>query len=153
MCVGCKLVQFVVYCVLYCVLFVMMSTNIEKNSVSLFNSVLYFSVRSSRSSVLRFGLPSCQVSKLLRGQEAVWEEARKIFFSPTSPWSYNPRRPPPRYILKSRWPSLTVRHAISQRSREKIGDVTVNSLFQRREMFKQLMPACRSRALEIPFPK
>ena len=54
-------------------------------------TVLYFSVRSSRSSTLRFGLHLAWVSKL-------------------------------RYIWKSRWPSLTVRRAISQRSHEKIGD-------------------------------
>ena len=41
-------------------------------------TVLYFSVRSSRSSALRFGLHLAWVSKLLRGQGAVWEEARKI---------------------------------------------------------------------------
>ena len=53
-------------------------------------TVLYFSVRSSRSSALRFGLHLAWVSKLLRGQGAVWEEARKIDFS---------RPPPPRAII------------------------------------------------------
>ena len=44
------------------------------------------------------------------GGGAVWEEARKIFFSPLPPppppppTSYNPRRPPPRYIWKSTYP-------------------------------------------------
>ena len=37
-------------------------------------------------------------------------------------YSYNTRRPPPRYIWKSRWPPLTVGRAISRRSHEKIGD-------------------------------
>ena len=38
----------------------------------------YFSVRSSRSSTLRYGSHLGWVSKLLRGRGAVWEEARKI---------------------------------------------------------------------------
>ena len=42
--------------------------------------------------------------------------------SPPSPYSYNPRRPLPRYIWKSRWPPLTVRRAIFRRSHEKKGD-------------------------------
>ena len=69
------------------------------------------------------------VSKLLTGRGAVWKEARKIdfcFLAP-SPYSYNPRRRPPRYIWKSRWPSLTVRRAISPRSHEKIGDCEQSS--------------------------
>ena len=35
---------------------------------------------------------------------------------------YNLRRPPPRYIWKSRWSPLTVRHAISRPCHGKIGD-------------------------------
>ena len=65
------------------------------------------------------------VSKLLRGPGAVWEEPNP------SPYSYNPRRPPPRYILKSRWPPLTVRRAISRPSHGKIGDCGQSK--QRRE--------------------
>ena len=61
-----------------------------KNELRLF-TVLYFSVRSSRSSALRFPLPSCMTVKTSWGVGAVWEEARKIE-------SYNPRRPLPRYI-------------------------------------------------------
>ena len=41
-------------------------------------TVLYFSVRSSRSSALRYGLPSCLSVKTTLGAGAVWEEARKI---------------------------------------------------------------------------
>ena len=41
-------------------------------------TVLYFPVRSSRSSVLRYGLPSCISVKTTEGVGAVWEEARKI---------------------------------------------------------------------------
>ena len=52
-------------------------------------TVLYFSVRSSRSSALRYGLPSCVSVKTTYGAVAVWDEERKIFFSPPSP-------PPPR---------------------------------------------------------
>ena len=44
------------------------------------------------------------------------------FFSPPSPYSYNPRCPPPWYIWKSSWPPLTVRCAVSRWSHEKIGD-------------------------------
>ena len=55
-------------------------------------TVLYFSASSSRSSALRYGLPSCMSVK------------------------------PPRYIWKSRSPQLTVRRAKSRRSQEKIGD-------------------------------
>ena len=75
-------------------------------------TVLYFSVRSSRSSFLRYGLPSCMMVKTTYGTGAVWEEARKT----------DPRRPPPWYIWKSRWTPLTVRRAIFPRSHEKIGD-------------------------------
>jgi len=50
-----------------------------------------------------------------------------LFFSLPSPWSYNPRRPPPQYIWKSRWPPLTVRRALYlDESRKNKG--TVNSL-------------------------
>ena len=45
--------------------------------VTLF-TVLYFSVRSSRSSALRYGLPSCMSVKTTSGAGTVWEEARKI---------------------------------------------------------------------------
>ena len=55
-------------------------------------TVLYFSVRSSTSSALRYGLPSCMSVK------------------------------PPRYIWKSRSPQLMVRRTKSRRSHEKIGD-------------------------------
>ena len=41
-------------------------------------TVLYFSVRWSRSRALHYGLPSCMSVKLLRGGGVVWEEARKI---------------------------------------------------------------------------
>ena len=49
------------------------------------------------------------------GGGTVWEEAR------------NPRRPPPRYNWKSRWPPLMVRHARSRRSHGKIGDCEQSS--------------------------
>ena len=55
------------------------------------SKVLYFSVRLSRSNTLRHGLPSCMSVKTTQGAGAVWEELRKIFFSPPSPYSYNPR--------------------------------------------------------------
>ena len=41
-------------------------------------TVLHFSVRTSRSSALRDGLPSCMSVKTTQGAGAVWEEARKI---------------------------------------------------------------------------
>ena len=44
-----------------------------------------------------------------------------IFLPRPHPQSYNPRRPPPRYIWKWRWPQLTLRHAVSRRSHEKNG--------------------------------
>ena len=47
--------------------------NMEEKEARLF-TVLYFPVKSSRSSALLFGLLSWCVSKLLRGQGAVWEE-------------------------------------------------------------------------------
>ena len=52
-----------------------------------------------------------RVSKLLRGG-----------FGRKREKSYNPRRLPPRYICKSRWPPLSVRRPISRRSHEKIWD-------------------------------
>ena len=65
-------------------------------------TVLYFPVRSSTSSALRYGLPSCM----------------------------SPRRPPPPYIWKSRWLPLTGRRAIlSWRSHEKIGDCSQSISF------------------------
>ena len=45
-----------------------------------------------------------------------------LFFSPPSPYSYNPRCTPPHYIWKSRWPPLTVRSVIFRRSHEITGD-------------------------------
>ena len=80
-------------------------------------TVLYYSVRSSRSSALRYGLPSCMSVNYLWDGGGLGGSAR-----PPSPYSYNPRRPLPRYIWKSRWPPLTVRRAIFRRSHEKIGD-------------------------------
>ena len=41
-------------------------------------TVLHVSVRTSISSALRDGLPSCMSVKTTRGAGAVWEEARKI---------------------------------------------------------------------------
>ena len=38
-------------------------------------TVLYFSVRSSRSSALCYGLPSCMSVKTTKGEGAVWVEA------------------------------------------------------------------------------
>ena len=62
-------------------------------------------------------------------QHAPWIRAEVMLLQslysscpPQSPYCYNSRRPPPRYILKSRWPPLTVRRTISWRSHEKIGD-------------------------------
>ena len=70
-------------------------------------TVLYFSVRSSRSRALRYGLPilhECQ--NYLRGGGGLGGSEKNIlqYFSRPSPPppSYNPRRPPPRYIWKSR---------------------------------------------------
>ena len=69
-------------------------------------TVLYFSVRSSRSSALRYGLPSCMsVKTALYGAGLVSEEASYL----------------KRYIWKSRWPPLPVRRAISRRSHEEMG--------------------------------
>ena len=53
-------------------------------------TVLHFSVRTSRSSALRDGLPSCMSVKTTQGAGAVWEEARKIegpsiFLAPPPP--------------------------------------------------------------------
>ena len=53
-------------------------------------TVLYFSVRSSRSSALCYGLPSCMSVKTTKGEGAVWEEA-------TLP-------PPPRAIIPDAHP-------------------------------------------------
>ena len=61
------------------------------NSSRLF-TVLCFSVRSSRSSALRYGLPSCMSVKTTWGG--------RDGLGGSSPSSYNPRRPPPRYIWK-----------------------------------------------------
>ena len=47
---------------------------------------------------------------------AVWGKQ-----APPPPNSYNPRRPPPRYICTIKIP-VTVRRSISKRSHEKIGD-------------------------------
>ena len=50
------------------------------NGASRLFTVLHFSVRTSRSSALRDGLPSCMSVKTTQGAGAgaVWEEARKI---------------------------------------------------------------------------
>ena len=45
-------------------------------------TVLYFPVRSSRSSASRYGLPSYVSVKTTYGEGAVWEEARKIAIIP-----------------------------------------------------------------------
>ena len=84
--------------------------------------VLYFSVRLSRSNTLRHGLPSCMSVKTTQGAGAVWEEVRKIFFSPPSPYSYNPRHLSLGTFENQDCPPLTVRRAISQWSHDKIGD-------------------------------
>ena len=52
-----------------------------------------FSVRSSRSSALRYGLPPCLSVKTAYGAGAVWEEARKI------EGLYGPPPPTPRAII------------------------------------------------------
>ena len=86
--------------------------------------VLYFSVRSSRSSALCYGCHLAWVSKLLWGVGAVWEEARKI--SPPLP---------PRAIIPVARPlgtfktqdTVMVRRGISKRSHEKIGDCEQSS--------------------------
>ena len=67
-------------------------------------TVLYFSVRSSRSSVLWYGLPSCVSFKTTKGAVVAY---------PT---------PTPSVHSKSRWPPLTVRRAVFRRPHEKIGD-------------------------------
>ena len=51
---------------------------IRYNQPSRLFTVLYFSVRSSRSNALCYGLPSCMSVKTTQGAGAVWEEARKI---------------------------------------------------------------------------
>ena len=63
-------------------------------------TVLYFSVRSTRSSALRYGLLSCGSVKTT----AINPDARPVG------------------TFENRGPSLTVRRAISERSHEKIGD-------------------------------
>ena len=72
-------------------------------------TVLYFTIRSSRSSALRFGLHLACVSKLLWGRGRFGRKQEKYFSRPSLPLpppppSYNPRRPPPRYIWKSTYP-------------------------------------------------
>ena len=86
-------------------------------------TVLYFSVRSSRSSALRYGLPSSMSLKITQEEGAVWQKARKNL-------SRHPPPLPPRAIIPDVHPSVhlkikiavTVRRCISKRSREKIGD-------------------------------
>ena len=64
-------------------------------------TVLYFSVRWSKSRALSYGLPSCMSVKTTYGAGAVWEEARKIgsdFSRPPPPTAIIPDARPPRYI-------------------------------------------------------
>ena len=69
-------------------------------------------------------------------QRAPWTRAavmllQSLYFSlPPSPFHYslNPRGPPPRYMWKSRWSSLTVKRAISTRSHENIGNCEQSTL-------------------------
>ena len=79
-------------------------------------TVFYFSVRSSRSSSLRYGLPSSMSVKTTnKGAGVVWEES-------PFPYSYNPRPPPLMVHLKIKLADIdgtTVRRAISRRSRKK----------------------------------
>ena len=84
-------------------------------------AVLYFSERSSRSSALRYGLPSCISFKTTWGAGGCLGGSEKL------PQSYNPRRPPRSVHLKIKMAVLTVRRAISQRSHEKIGDCEQSS--------------------------
>ena len=77
--------------------------------------VPYFPIRSSRSTALRYGLPSCNY---LAGRGVFGRKREKCFyfyFSRPLPLElYNPRRPPAQYIWKSRWPPLMMRRAVSQ---------------------------------------
>ena len=60
-------------------------------------TVVYFSVRSSRSRALRYGLPILHECQNYLGGDF----SRPSPPPPSAP-SHNPQRPPPRYILKSR---------------------------------------------------
>ena len=57
-------------------------------------------------------------------------------------------RSPPRYIWKSRWPPLMVRHTISRRSQRKIGDCE-ESTTSREWKFKVYFPVQRKMGVEI----
>ena len=87
---------FLAYCICPLVLKIVRET--KTHATRLFTDP-YFRVRSSRSSAIRYGLPS---------------------------WIPDAR--PLGTFENQRWPPLTVRRAISRLSEGKIGDVTVNSL-------------------------
>ena len=100
-------------------------------------TVLYFSVRSSKSSALRYGLPSCMIVKT-------------IFLAPPPPppptQSYKPRRSPPSVHLTIKIP-VTVRRSISKRSHEKIGDCEQSILLA---TLNQIITSIRSLGYYIP---
>ena len=74
---------------------------------------LYFPVRSSRSSAIRYRLPfSMSVKTALRAGGGLGGSEKNIFLVPL----------PLELHGKSRWPSLTVRGDISRRSHGKIGN-------------------------------
>ena len=92
-------------------------------------TVLYFSVRSSRSRALRYGLPSCMSVLTTQGAGAVWEEA--------------PPPPPPtpsRAVIPDARPlgtiAVTARRSISKGSHEKIGDCEQSTFYIIGEMFR-----------------
>ena len=93
------------------------SLPVNTAKISRLFTVLFFPYEDRRDRALYVkGSHLAWVSRLLRGRGAVWEEARKYFSR------YNPRRPPPWYIWKTRWPSLTVDAPYVNDITKKIGD-------------------------------
>ena len=111
-----------------------------------YESVRFIETTTYQCQQLKLNLSSTQINfefyclmtnqtPALLVQRAPWAWAAVMllqslyFSSPPSPPppSYNPRRPSPRYIRKSRWPPLMVRRTIFRRSQGKIRDCEQSS--------------------------
>ena len=76
-------------------------------------TVLYFSVRSSRSRALRYGLPSCLRVKTTKGAGAVSRKGGGGGGGGGGGVSRNPPPPPPRAIIPDARPLGTFENQVS----------------------------------------
>ena len=93
---------FVIFLLSYDVFCAKKNKQNNSNSNNRLFTVVYFSVRSSRSRALRYGLPILHECQNYLGGGGGLGESEKNRLALPPPASHNPRRSPPRYILKSR---------------------------------------------------